>query len=329
MKNQNAPSPPEDCIRRYKKLLYTRRAEEILAELYKQQEMRTPTHFGIGQEAVAVGVCDALESGDVIYSHHRCHTHYLAKGGSLLGLVAELYGRVDGCSRGRGGSVHLSDLQAGVIATAAILGETIAVAVGSALAFQMDQKKKVAVCFFGDAVMEEGIIYESLNFAAIHRVPVLFVCENNGYSTESPHRARQPEGTDFCDRVRAFKIPASRLDGNDVGSVHAAAQEALAQCRSGAGPAFFECVTYRWREHVGPNFDYELKRTYRTREEIERWMEQCPIQRSAKALIASGAANQADLEGWRSEIDSQIHETVAAAKCSPWPEPETLLDNVF
>lgn len=151
--------PPDDQIRLHKNLLRVRCAEEILAERYKQQEMRTPTHFGIGQEAVAVGVCEALRKEDVLYSHHRCHTHYLAKGGSLLGLAAELYGRANGCSRGRGGSVHLNDPGAGVLATAAILGGTVAAAVGLALAFAMDGARRVAVCFFGDAVMEEGIIY--------------------------------------------------------------------------------------------------------------------------------------------------------------------------
>jgi pyruvate dehydrogenase E1 component alpha subunit len=319
----------DDQIRIYKNLVRVRRAEEVLAELYKQQEMRTPTHFGIGQEAVAVGVCEALRKEDVIYSHHRCHTHYLAKGGSLLGLGAELYGRINGCSRGRGGSVHLQDQDAGVIATAAILGGTVAAATGSALAFSMDGAQRVAVCFFGEAVMEEGIIYESLNFASLRKLPVLFVCENNGYSTESPISVRQPAGTELCDRVRAFKIRAGKIDGNDVFVVHAATLKAVADCRNGAGPVFLECLTYRWREHVGPYFDYELGRTYRTKQEIDRWIANCPIKRSSEVLIASGIATAKDLEQWRSEIEREIQKTVEDARQSPWPDPQSLLENVY
>jgi pyruvate dehydrogenase E1 component alpha subunit len=319
----------DDRIRHYKSLLRVRRAEEVLAELYKQQEMRTPTHFGIGQEAVAVGVCEALQKDDVIYSHHRCHTHYLAKGGSLMGLAAELYGRIDGCSRGRGGSVHLNDIGAGVIATAAILGETMAAATGSALSFSLDGVQRVAVCFFGEAVMEEGIAYESLNFAAIRKLPVLFVCENNTYSTESPLSARQPSGTELCDRVRAFKIRAEKLDGNDVEAIYLATLKAVEECRNGEGPVFLECMTYRWREHVGPYFDYELKRAYRTKEEVETWMSRCPVKRSGEELIASGLAAKEDLEQWRAEIEKEIQQTVEQARQSPWPGPESLLENVY
>jgi TPP-dependent pyruvate/acetoin dehydrogenase alpha subunit len=319
----------DDRIRLHKGLLRVRCAEEVLAEVYKQQEMRTPTHFGIGQEAVAVGVCEALREGDLIYSHHRCHTHYLAKGGSLVGLAAELYGRVNGCSRGRGGSVHLNDPGAGVVATAAILGGTVAAAVGSALAFAMDGVPRVAVCFFGDAAMEEGTIYECLNFAAIRKLPVLFVCENNGYSTESPLRVRQPAGTELCDRVRAFKVRAEKLDGNEVYAVHAAALDALAACRGGTGPVFLECLTYRWREHVGPYFDHELGRTYRNKEEVESWVARCPLKRSGESLAESGIATTEDLEQWRAEIEQQVRQRVAEAGRSPWPDPQSLLEDVY
>src|SRR5919201_5070699 len=161
-------------------------AEETLAERYKEQEMRTPTHFSIGQEAVAVGVCSALELDDVVYSGHRCHAHYLAKGGSVDALVAELYGKETGSAHGRGGSVHLNAPEVGFIASSAILGQTMAVAVGSARAFVMDAQPRVAVCFFGDGAAEEGIFHETLNFAVVKKVPVVFVCENNLYSTHTP-----------------------------------------------------------------------------------------------------------------------------------------------
>lgn len=321
--------PRDDQIRLHKSLLRVRCVEEVLAELYKQQEMRTPTHFGIGQEAVAAGVCGALWKEDVVYSHHRCHTHYLAKGGSLFGLAAELYGRVDGCSRGRGGSVHLHDHKAGFVASSAILGEMVAVATGSALAFCMDGAQRVAVCFFGEAAMEEGVVYESLNFASLRKLPVLFVCENNGYSTESPISARQPADTELCERVRAFKIRAEKIDGNDVFAVHSSARKATADCRNGAGPVFLECLTYRWREHVGPYFDYELGRTYRTKKEIDQWIADCPVNRSGEALIAAGTATTKDLKQWRSEIEREIHQVVEAARQSPLPDAQSLLENVY
>ncbi len=320
---------PDQEIVLYKAMLRIRRAEETFAELYKEKEMRTPTHFGIGQEAVAVGVCAALERTDVVYSHHRCHTHYLAKGGSLLGLAAELYGRVDGCSRGRGGSVHLTAPDVGFAGSSPILGEGVALAVGSALAFKMDGAPRIAVTFFGEATFEEGVFYESLNYASTHRLPVLFVCENNLYSTESPLSVRQPAGTELCERVRPFKVDTLKMDGNDVLAVCSAARQAVKKIRMRTGPFFLECMTYRWREHVGPYFDHELGRTYRTKEELEEWIKKCPVKRSGERLKAKGIATAANLEAWLKEVEDEISRVVAAAKASPWPDPATLFDNVY
>lgn len=314
--------------RLYRSLLRLRIAEETLAELYKGQEMRTPTHFGIGQEAVAVGVCEALDPGDAVYSHHRCHNHYLARGGSILGLVAELYGRLDGCAHGRGGSVHLTARDRGFVVSSAILGQTVAVACGSALAFKMDGLANVAVTFFGEATCEEGILYESLNYAAIHALPVLFVCENNLYSTESTLAVRQPPGTALCERAAAFKVAAARVDGNDAAAVHAAASQALEHIRAGRGPFFLECMTYRWREHVGPFYDHEMGRGYRSREELEQWMERCPVKRAEEALLAAGLATAGDLAAARAAVEQEIAAAVETAKASPWPEPASLFDNV-
>jgi TPP-dependent pyruvate/acetoin dehydrogenase alpha subunit len=309
-------------------LLKVRLTEEILAERYKQQEMRTPTHFGIGQEAVAVGVCHALRRDDVVYSHHRCHNHYLAKGGSIYKLAAELYGRADGCSGGRGGSVHITAPEVGFIATSAILGETTACAVGSALAFKMDGSDRVAVTFFGEGAMDEGAFYESANYASLKKLPVLFVCENNLYATESPLRLRQPAGTDLCERVRSFKIEAVRIDGNDVDAVHRTTESALKSLRGGAGPFFLECMTYRWREHVGPYFDHELDRTYRQREEVEDWMERCPLKRSTEQLTRLGIATPAELAIWQDKLTADIEAEVERARDAPWPEVTTLFDHV-
>jgi len=321
--------PPDREVALYRNMLRVRHAEETLARLYEEKEMRTPTHFGIGQEGIAVGVCSALEVDDVIYTHHRCHTHYLAKGGSLLGLVAELYGREAGCSRGRGGSVHLTDRSVGVIGSSPILGQGVALGVGSALAFKMDGIPRVATCFFGDGACDEGVVYESFNFASINHLPVLFVCENNFYATESPLEVRQPKGTELCERARAFKIEATKVDGNNVLAVHAAAESAIARIRGGDGPFFLECETYRWLEHVGPMFDHALNRTYRSREEVEAWMQRCPVRRAAQRLVGRGIATQVQLDAWRAEIETEFNEVLARAKASPWPETSGLFENVY
>jgi len=315
--------------RLYRKLLWLRHSEEKLVQLYKEQQMRTPTHFGTGQEAVAVGVCEALEKTDVIYSHHRCHNHYLAKGGGLESLAAELYGRDTGCSGGRGGSVHLTSRAHGFVASSAILAQTIPVATGSALSFKMDGQPRVAACFFGEAACEEGACYESMNYAAIHQLPVLYVCENNLYSTESPLHVRQPKGTQLCERARAFKIPAETVDGNDVFAVYRAAASAVESIRGGNGPRFLECMTYRWREHVGPHFDHDQNRTYRSREELEAWMDKCPVKRAAAYLLDRNLATQPDLDRWRAEVDEEIQSAVTAAKEAAWPSASTLFDHVW
>ena len=315
--------------RLYRGILRLRRTEETLAELYKEQEMRTPTHFGIGQEAVAVGVAEALEKGDVAYSHHRCHNHYLAMGGDIFELAAELYGREEGASRGRGGSVHLTARDVGFIASSAILGQTIPVAVGSALAFKMDRVGRVAVTFFGEAACEEGVFYESLNYASIHRLPVLFVCENNLYSTESPLSVRQPAGTELTERARSFKVSASKVDGNDVFAVFAAAQKALTILREGNGPCFIECMTYRWREHVGPLFDHEAGRTYRSREEVETWMRRCPVDGAERRMLDEGWASAVEISGWKTAVATEIADAVARAKSGHWPDTHDLFRDVY
>jgi TPP-dependent pyruvate/acetoin dehydrogenase alpha subunit len=316
-------------IELYKRILFLRRVEEILADEYRKGTMRTPTHFGIGQEACAVGVCEALNLDDVVYTHHRSHTHYLAKGGSLLGLIAELLGREAGCSKGRGGSVHLIDRQVGFLGSSPILGHSPALATGSALAFSMDQKTSVAVSFFGDGACDEGAVWESFNYAAIKKLPVIFVCENNLYATESPLSVRNPDGNDFCEKAKAFGIHAERHNGNDVIAVYQATQNALQRCRSGRGPVFLELMTYRWREHVGPLWDHEVNRAYRSKEELEAWMDLCPVKRMGQELISKGLVTQSDLDDWLLETNLLVNKTMETAFLSPWPKAETLFDNVY
>jgi TPP-dependent pyruvate/acetoin dehydrogenase alpha subunit len=243
-------------------------------------------------------------------------------------MIAELLGREAGCSRGRGGSVHLTDRSCGFIGSSPILGQAMALATGTALAFQMDGLKHVAVAFFGEGSYEEGSVYECMNYAAVRKLPVLYVCENNLYATESALAVRQPAGTDLCDRARAFKVATRHVDGNDVFAVHEAATQAVEHCRGGNGPFFLECDTYRWREHVGPLWDHELNRTYRSREEVEKWMQKCPLKRCGDRLLAAGVATQRDLDAWRAEVDREINAVLAQAKASPWPEVSGLFQNI-
>ena len=313
----------------HRRLVYVRQAEGLLVRLYKEQEMRTPTHFGLGQEAVAVGVCAALDRGDVVYTHHRSHNHYLAQGGDFFALASELYGRSSGCSEGRGGSVHLTARDLGFIASSAILGQMVAVATGSALAFKMDGKSHVAVTFFGDATCEEGGFYEAINYAAIHALPVLFVCENNLYSTESPLSVRQPVGTDLCVRARAFGVNASSVDGNDVEAVYDAARDCLDQLRNGKGPAFLECKTYRWLEHVGPNFDHEAGRLYRTENELHEWMDRCPVKRSGARLMSDGVFSESELARIESDVAAELTAAAIRARQEPFPPPNELFRHVW
>lgn len=316
-----------DDVRLLRGMLRIRIVEEMLADLYKEQEMRTPTHFAIGQEAVAVGVSAALRRDDVVYSGHRCHAHYLAKGGDLGAMVAELYGRETGATKGRGGSVHLSAPQVGFVAASAILGQTMAAATGSAWAFAMDGLDRVAVSYFGDGVAEEGIFHESLNFAVVKRVPVVFVCENNGYSTHTPLGVRQPPGIGIWQRAQCAGMAAQLVDGNDVFAVRAAAEMAVAHARTGNGPYFIECTTYRWREHVGPNWDYDLG--YRSKSEVDSWIERCPVERATEVLISQGLCSPTEVESWRDEVEREVSASVAAARAAPWPAVERLLDGTY
>jgi TPP-dependent pyruvate/acetoin dehydrogenase alpha subunit len=308
-------------------MLRIRITEETIAELYKEQEMRTPTHFSIGQEAVAVGVCSALRDGDVVYSGHRCHAHYLAKGGSIDELVAELYGKETGSAHGRGGSVHLNAPEVGFIASSAILGQTMAVATGSAWAFAMDGQSRVAVCFFGDGAAEEGIFHETLNFAVVKKVPVVFVCENNLYSTHTPLEVRQPGNIQIWERARTYQMPSRLADGNDIFAVRAAAEEAVEWARSGKGPYFVEFSTYRWREHVGPNWDYDVG--YRTKAEVDAWIERCPIKRATAQLLASGGITREQVDNYEASLHEAVQRAVVAAKAAPFPSVEHLLDGTY
>jgi len=307
-------------------MLKIRIVEEKIVEVYsKDQQMRTPTHLSIGQEAVAAALSMVLQSEDQIFTGHRCHAAYLAKGGDFQGFFDELCGRKSGVCHGRAGSAHLTDPSVGIYASP-ILSAMIPVAVGAAMSFKMDQNHKVAVAVFGDAAIEEGALAESLNFAVTNGLPVLFLCENNLYSTHTPLSVRQPN-SGIYQRISIPEMQAEQIDGNDVCLVYEKLKIAVDHVRRLKGPLFIECLTYRVREHVGPLFDYD--RGYRSQEEVESWMKRCPISFLTTQLIKEDLLNfsqaQAMQEHWKIKADKAY----AAALKSPWPDAATLEENVY
>lgn len=311
----------------YRQLLRIRMVEEAIADLYPEQEMRCPVHLCIGQEAVAVGVCANLRREDAILSGHRSHGHYLAKGGDLKAMFAELYGKATGCCGGKGGSMHLVDLAAGFLGAAPIVGSTIPIAAGAAFGFALRGEAKVAVAFFGDGAVEQGVVHETLNFAALKNLPIVFVCENNLYSVYSPLEVRQPPGREIYQIAAAHGVTARQADGNDVLEVHALAGEAVAQARSGGGPTFLEFMTYRSREHCGPNYDNDLG--YRTESEANCWGERCPVCGFGERLQREAALSADDMQTLADDIAREIAEAVSFAKSSPYPETTQMCAHVY
>ena len=307
-------------------MLRIRLAEETIVARYPEQEMRCPTHLSIGQEAVAAGVCQALELRDSVFSGHRCHAHYLAKGGSFEGMFAELYGKAAGCCGGKGGSMHLASPETGMLGSSAIVAGTVPVAVGRALASTLAQRDEVSVTFFGDAAVEQGVTHESLAFAALRKLPVIFVCENNGYATASPLSKRQVN-PDIWRRAEAHAVPGVGVDGNDVVAVYRAAQTAVERARRGDGPTFIEAKTYRWLGHVGPGDD--LAMGYRTREEMDAWRAKDPIATYAARLEALGVLTGAQRRALERSVQDEIDRAVEFAKASPFPEPDAMYTDVL
>lgn len=309
----------------YMSMLRIRTAEEKITEVYADQTMRTPTHLSIGQEAVAAAVCQALRPDDQVFVSHRCHAAYLARGGDLDSFFAELCGRVTGTSRGRAGSAHLSCVDKHVFASP-ILGSMLPVAVGAAMSFVMDRKDGVAVALFGDAAVEEGVFAESVNFAVLKKLPVLFICENNTYSTHSPLSVRQPPSPIY-ERVRTPELPAIQIDGNDAAGIYETVSDLIPGVRQGEGPVFVECLTYRIREHVGPLYDYD--RGYRSREEVESWIKRCPLKRMETSLGDQGILTPEDAALLRRDFQAQADAAYAAALKSDWPAGEDLRQNIY
>jgi len=311
----------------YYQMQRIRMVEERIAEIYQEQEMRCPVHLCSGQEAVAVGVCATLNRDDYVMGGHRSHGHYLAKGGSLKGLMAELYGKVTGCCKGKGGSMHLIDLAAGFLGAAPIVGSTIPIAVGAAFGSVMRGDERITVVFFGEGTTEEGVFHESVNFAALKKLPVVFVCENNLYSVYSPLSVRQPEGREVFWLAKGHGVESYQADGNNVMEVYRLAERAVRKARGGEGPTFLEFKTYRWREHCGPHYDNDLG--YRSEEEFQEWKRLCPVQTLRERLLKDKILCNQDIEAMVRELEAEIEGAIAFAKESPFPERQLIIEHVY
>jgi TPP-dependent pyruvate/acetoin dehydrogenase alpha subunit len=306
--------------RLYRQLYRIRRAEEEIVRIYPSDKIKSPVHLSIGQEAVAVGVCDHLRPTDILYGTYRGHAIYLAKGGSLDRMMAELFGKQDGLAAGKAGSMHLGDIGAGMIGTSAIVGTTLPLALGHAFALRQQKRDDIVCVFFGEGAMDEGVFHETANFASLKKLPVLFVCENNHYAIYSHVSSRMPV-VNLVERAEAYRIPARRIAGGDIFEIGDAAREAIAAVRAGGGPRFLECETFRWRDHVGPGEDLHIG--YRTADSLKPWVDN---DQNARLAAMLGEARCRTIQG---EVDAEIARAMDLAERSPFPEPETMYANVY
>lgn len=315
---------PKQKIAMYRDMLRIRRFEEQIWEVYTGGLMHGLAHLYSGEEAVAVGVCAVLRKDDYITSTHRGHGHCVAKGGSLERMMAEVMGRATGHCRGKGGSMHIADMSVGILGANGIVGGGFGIATGAALSAKKRGTDQVVACFFGDGAANQGIFFEVMNFAAIWKLPAIYVCENNQFG-EYTAMERVTAGTCIADRAAPFGIPAVRVDGGDVLAVYAAMAEAVERARSGGGPALIECETYRYGgHHVGDPGD-----GYRSREEISAWMAKDPIVRLRTHLIAEGAADQAGLDAMDKAVGDEVKKATDAAKAAPFPDVAEVTHHVF
>jgi pyruvate dehydrogenase E1 component alpha subunit len=306
-----------------REMIRIRRFEEKCAELYGAGRIRGFLHLYIGEEAVAVGAMRALTAEDSIFATYREHGHALARGISARTVMAEMYGKYEGCSRGRGGSMHLFDVRKRFYGGNAIVGGALPLAVGCALADKMRGRDAITACFFGEGAVAEGEFHESLNLASLWKVPALFLCENNLYAMGTALE-RSEADTDLCEKARSYKVPARAVDGMDVIAVMQATKEAAARVRAGAGPEFLELTTYRFRAHS--MFDPEL---YRSKSEVERWKQRCPVKLFVERLSRDGALDANGLEKVEADVEAEIAAAVAYAEAGTWEPVERLAQDVY
>ncbi len=310
----------------YRSMLRIRMIQEAIESRYHEDEMKSPIHLVIGQEATSVGVCAALRDTDQVYSSHRTQGNYLAKGGSLKAMLSELYCRLNGCAGSRGGSMHLLDKSVGYAGSSAIVGGSVPIATGAAFSSQYLNKDQVNVVFFGDAAVEEGAVWEAMNFAALKSLPVIYICENNFYSVCSSLEVRQPK-VDIYKKAEAFGLNSCRIDGTQVLNVYEASRKAVEKARSGGGPTFIESVAYRWRGHGGAGDNSASG--YRDPEEVKAWQKFCPIEGMYKNLVKQNLFDKTRKNSMKNEIQEEIMEAFEHAINSPNPEEKDLSTHVY
>lgn len=316
----------EKKIELYRTMVRIRMVESRIASEYKYDNIKTPIHLSIGQEAIAAGVCINLKRDDYLFATHRNHAQYLAKGGSLKKMIAELYLRETGCSHGRGGSMHLIAPEVGIMGTSAIVGGDIPIGTGAALASKMQKNGRVTAVFFGDGAADEGTFHESLEFAAVKKLPVVYICENNHYAINS-HESQRHKNINISEWAKCYNIPSERIDGNDVLEVAKFSKDAIDGCRGGNGPRFIECGTYRFKGHIGTVDD--VGNGYRPLEEHEYRLSKCPIKWYAEYLESVGLWDAEKEKALRDEIAREIQAAFEYAKNSPKPSPKSLMEHVY
>jgi acetoin:2,6-dichlorophenolindophenol oxidoreductase subunit alpha len=317
--------PVDLLTRMFASMIQIRLAEERLASLIEGGEVHCPCHLYIGQEAIATGVCAALERSDYVWGGHRSHGHYLAKGGNLDGMFAEILGRTSGCSRGRGGSMHLFAPESGILGTVPLVAATIPLAAGTALASRLRADGRVSVAFFGDGAIEEGHTHETMNLAALYRLPLIFVCENNFYASHMALLERRA-ADNIVQTAAAHGMPGEQLDGNDISAVYAATVRAVARARAGEGPTLLECRTYRWRGHVGPSWDMDVG--VKRKDELSEWQPRDPIARLKSMLVQRGVG-ESTLAAIETDARVDIDRAVEGARQAPFPGEQELLEHVY
>lgn len=316
-------APTDRLVSWFRTMLLIRAFEEKADELFALGKVHGTMHLSIGQEAVAVGVCAALDAGDYMLSTHRGHGHCLARGADVRRMMAEFLGKEAGYCRGRGGSMHIADVESGNLGANGIVAGGLPIAAGVGLSIQMRRTAQVCVAFFGDGAANEGAFHEALNLAAIWQLPVVFVCENNQYAMSMPARAAMRVDR-VSARAAAYGIPGETVDGMDVLAVHTAALAATARARAGGGPTLLECLTYRYKGHSKSD-----RQRYRTRDEVDAWRERDPVVRIRAGLVAQGALSDAAADHLALEARAAVDDAVRFAEAGAEPDPSTLLEDVY
>ena len=313
-----------DMLRMFEQMTRIREFDERAGLLMEQARVHGSVHLYCGEEAIAVGVCEALNDDDYITSTHRGHGHLIAKGGDVERMYAELFAKATGYNGGKGGSMHMAALDLGIIGANGIVAAGLPIGLGVAFASQYQGNDRVTVCFFGDGATNEGAFHEAMNMAAILKAPMVFVCENNGYG-EWSSAASTTSVTDIVDRAASYGIAGAMVDGMDIAAVHEASIEAIARARSGAGPTLLECKTYRYYDHVGRDFGM----LQRDPDEIARWRARDPIKQWRKVLIAQGVFDANTADTITARIAADMDRAIATAEQAPDPHPDALYEDVY